>query len=39
MLEDCATEPDMYFDAENQAQLIAAFAKIAGDITNLRLSR
>lgn len=39
MLEDCATDPEMYFDAENQAQLIAAFAKIAGDITNLRLSR
>ncbi|MBL1431261.1 MAG: VWA domain-containing protein [Robiginitomaculum sp.] len=39
MLEDCATEPDMYFDAQNQAQLVSAFAKIAGDITNLRLSR
>ncbi len=39
MLEDCATEPNMYFDAQNQAQLIAAFAKISGDITNLRLSR
>jgi len=39
MLENCATEPAMYFDAQNQAQLVAAFAKIAGDITNLRLSR
>jgi hypothetical protein len=39
MLRDCATDPSMYFDAENNAQLTVAFAQIAGDISNLRLSR
>ncbi|VAV89658.1 hypothetical protein MNBD_ALPHA06-851 [hydrothermal vent metagenome] len=39
MMEDCATEPGMFFDAENNAQLVTAFAKISSDITNLRLSR
>ncbi|PHR62726.1 MAG: hypothetical protein COA47_02250 [Robiginitomaculum sp.] len=39
MLLDCATDPGMYFDAENNAQLEVAFSRIAGDISNLRLSR
>ena len=39
MLQDCATVPGNYFDAQNNAQLEAAFAKIGGDINNLRLSK
>ncbi len=39
MLEDCATNPANYFDARNNAELEAAFAKIGGDINNLRLSK
>ena len=39
MLEDCASDPANYFDARNNAELEAAFAKIGGDINNLRLSK
>ncbi|MDQ7078571.1 MAG: VWA domain-containing protein [Robiginitomaculum sp.] len=39
MLEDCASSTDHYFDAQNNSALEAAFAKIAGDINNLRLSK
>ncbi len=39
MLEDCATDPGNYFDAQNNAALESAFAKIGGDINNLRLSK
>lgn len=39
MLEDCATDSNKYFDAQNSASLEVAFAKISGDINNLRLSK
>ncbi len=39
MLEDCATTPGNFFDAQNNAALETAFAKIGGDINNLRLSK
>jgi Mg-chelatase subunit ChlD len=39
MLEDCASTPNHYFDAQNNAALEAAFAKIGGEINNLRLSK
>lgn len=39
MLEECATDTGKYFDAQNSAALEAAFAKISGDINNLRLSK
>jgi len=39
MMENCASEPGMFFDAENNADLSVAFAKISSDITNLRISQ
>ena len=39
MLEGCASNSSNYFDAKNNAELVAAFAKIGGDINNLRLSK
>ena len=39
MLEECASNPANYFDARNNAELEAAFARIGGDINNLRLSK
>ncbi len=39
MLEDCATTPGHYFDAQNNSALQTAFSKISGEINNLRLSK
>jgi Flp pilus assembly protein TadG len=37
LYRSCASRPENYFLAENQAQLAAAFATIAGQLANLRL--
>ncbi len=39
MLQNCASNPNNFFNASNNAALEAAFAKIGGDINDLRLSR
>ncbi len=39
MMEDCASSPNHYFDAQDNASLESAFARIGGDINNLRLSK
>jgi Flp pilus assembly protein TadG len=39
MMEDCASHPTLYFDSPSGAALRDAFEMIAGDLTNLRLSR
>ena len=39
MMEDCASHPSLYFDSPSNAALQDAFQLIAGDLTNLRLSR
>ena len=38
-MRDCATTPYLYFDSPSDEALRAAFELIAGDLTNLRLSR
>ncbi len=38
MLERCATNDTMYFDARNSADLSAAFAEIAANLSTLRLT-
>jgi len=39
MMRDCASNPYLYFDSPSEAALRSAFEMIAGDLTNLRLSR
>lgn len=39
LLEDCATTPSHYFDAENAAELDAAFESIATSLRNISLSQ
>lgn len=39
MMRDCATHPTLYFDSPSDDALRSAFEMIAGDLTNLRLSR
>lgn len=39
MLKACATSADNYFDAKDATALLAAFATIAEDMNNLRLTR
>ena len=39
MMRDCASNPYLYFDSPSEAALRDAFEMIAGDLTNLRLSR
>ena len=39
LMRDCATTPYLYFDSPSDEALRAAFELIAGDLTNLRLSR
>lgn len=39
MMRDCATHPSLYFDSPSNEALRNAFELIAGDLTNLRLSR
>jgi Flp pilus assembly protein TadG len=39
LMEDCASNPSLYFDSPSGAALRDAFEMIAGDLTNLRLSR
>lgn len=36
---DCATEPEMFFQASNSSDLVTAFNDIAADIRRLRLTR
>lgn len=39
LLRNCATEPSMYFDVQNAAQLAQVFTAIGGQIATLHLSR
>jgi Flp pilus assembly protein TadG len=39
MMENCASHPSLYFDSPSNEALQNAFQLIAGDLTNLRLSR
>jgi Flp pilus assembly protein TadG len=39
MMRDCASNPYLYFDSPSDEALRNAFEMIAGDLTNLRLSR
>lgn len=39
LMEDCASHPSLYFDSPSGEALRDAFEMIAGDLTNLRLSR
>ncbi|RKR03621.1 TadE/TadG family type IV pilus assembly protein [Maricaulis maris] len=39
MMRDCATHPSLYYDSPSDTALRSAFEMIAGDLTNLRLSR
>ncbi|WP_394693693.1 pilus assembly protein TadG-related protein [Hyphobacterium sp.] len=39
MMRDCASHPSLYFDSPSNEALRNAFELIAGDLTNLRLSR
>ncbi|MDG1418309.1 MAG: pilus assembly protein [Maricaulis sp.] len=39
LMEDCATNPTLYFDSPSSSALRDAFEMIAGDLSNLRLSR
>ncbi len=39
VLEECATSPSHYFDAENAGQLADAFAAIASSLRNISLSK
>lgn len=39
MLQDCASEPDMAFNAEDNAQMQQAFANIAGTLAAIRLTQ
>jgi len=39
LLKDCATNPNMYYDVQNAAQLSAVFSTIAQNLANLRLSK
>jgi hypothetical protein len=39
LLRDCATNPSMYYDVQNAAQLSAVFSTIAQNLANLRLAK
>jgi len=39
LMQDCASNPSLYFDSPSSSALRDAFEMIAGDLTNLRLSR
>lgn len=39
LLEDCATDPSLFFDATDSAAIDAAFTAIAQDLSSLRLSK
>ncbi len=39
MLTNCASSPSQAFDAQNNAALLAAFGEIAGQLTQLRLTK
>ncbi|WP_420430823.1 pilus assembly protein TadG-related protein [Hyphobacterium sp.] len=39
MMRECASHPSLYFDSPSNEALHNAFEMIAGDLTNLRLSR
>lgn len=39
LMRDCATTPWLYYDSPSEEALRTAFEMIAGDLTNLRLSR
>ena len=39
MMRDCASHPSLYFDSPSNEALRDTFEMIAGDLTNLRLSR
>lgn len=39
LLQNCATDPSMYFNVQNAGQLSAVFSAIGAEITNLHLSK
>jgi hypothetical protein len=39
VLEDCATEPDYFYDVQNVANLTNTFKEIGGSIQKLRLAK
>lgn len=39
ILQACATEPDMYYDVNDAAELTSVFNTIAGSIQNLRITK
>ena len=39
MMESCASHPSLYFDSPSNEALQNAFELIAGDLSNLRISR
>lgn len=39
LFEECATEPNMWYDAPTQAKLIEVYGKIAKELSNLHLSK
>ena len=39
LMQDCASSPSLYFDSPSSSALRDTFEMIAGDLTNLRLSR
>lgn len=39
LMRDCASDPTLYFDSPSSAALRDTFEQIAGDLSNLRLSR
>lgn len=39
MFKECATEPNMWYDAPTQAKLIEVYGKIAKELSNLHLSK
>lgn len=39
MMEECASHPSLYFDSPSNEALESAFEVIAGDLSNLRISR
>ena len=39
MLQNCATDPAMYYDVQNSAQLISVFDRIAENLATLRIAK
>jgi uncharacterized protein YegL len=39
LLQDCASDPSMYYDVTSSSQLVAVFSKIAENLASLRISK